>query len=731
MSKPTHSAEGHTCCAGSAEARTPRSHAPGAYTCPMHPQVESDGPGSCPICGMALEPVSPLTPDDDGELGDMTRRFWVSLVLTVPVFALAMGEMIPGRPFDRIVPSAASPWIQLVLATPVVAWGGWPFFVRGWASITNRSPNMFTLIALGTGAAYVYSLVAALAPGILPPAFLTHGGHAPLYFEAAAVITTLVLLGQVLELRARRRTGEAIRALLELAPAEARRLRDDGTEETVHLDDVGEGDRLRVRPGEKVPVDGVIVEGRTTIDESMITGEPVPVEKAEGDAVTGATVNGTGSFVMRATRVGDETLLARIVAMVATAQRSRAPIQSVADRVASWFVPAVVAIAVAAFLAWSALGTGPRLASALLAAVSVLIIACPCALGLATPISIMVAAGRGARAGVLFRDAGAIERLEDVDTLIVDKTGTLTEGKPRVVEIATAGGFEEIEALRLAASVEAASEHPLAAAVVAAARERGLEPEPATGFDSHTGKGVSATVEGKLVRVGTTAWLKSEGIDTSALARSAERERNAGRTAFFLAVDGRAAAVLAITDPIKESAAAAIRTLASDGVHIVMVTGDARATAESVAQKLGIDEVHAEVLPEDKARIVERLQSQGRTVAMAGDGINDAPALARADVGIAMGTGTDVAMESAGVTLIKGDLVAIVRARALSRATLRNIRQNLFFAFAYNALGIPIAAGVLYPWLGLLLNPMLASAAMSLSSVSVIANALRLRRVEL
>ncbi len=705
---------------------------PGQWTCPMHPEVLRDGPGSCPECGMALEPVEPAAREgESAELVDMTRRFRVSLLLTLPVFALAMGEMIPGDPIGARVPAHLQVWIQALLATPVVLWGGAPFFVRGWASLVSRRLNMFTLIAIGTGAAWAYSVVALLVPQVFPAAFRgAHGGVA-VYFEAAAVIVTLVLLGQVLELRARSRTGAAIRALLGLAPRTARVLEEDGGERDVPLDEVAVGDRLRVRPGEKVPVDGVVLEGQSSVDESMISGEPLPVAKAEGDAVTGATVNGSGALVIRAERVGEQTLLAQIVQMVSEAQRSRAPIQSLADSVAAWFVPAVVVAAVVTFGVWAVAGPEPRLAHALLAAVAVLIIACPCALGLATPMSIMVATGRGASAGVLFRNAEAIELLREVDTLVIDKTGTLTEGRPTLVEVVAADGADEADVLRLAASLERASEHPLADAIVRGARERGLSLAEPDAFEADTGRGIAGRVEGREVVLGNAALLRARGVETSALDARLEAMRAGGRTAVLLAVDGKLAGALAVADRIKDSTREAVRQLRAEGLRLVMLTGDSRTTAEAVARELGIDEVVADVLPERKAEVVGELQDQGRVVAMAGDGINDAPALARAHVGIAMGTGTDVAMESAGVTLVRGDLRGIARARALSRATLRNIRQNLFFAFFYNAVGVPVAAGVLYPLLGLLLSPMLAAAAMSLSSVSVIGNALRLRRVEL
>jgi Cu+-exporting ATPase len=661
----------------------------------------------------------------------MTRRFWVSVALTAPVFFLAMSEMIPGRPIQQLLPGRLFNWVQLVLATPVVLWGGRPFFERGWASVVHRSPNMFTLIAMGVGTAYVYSLVATLAPGVFPEAFRDAHGEVAAYFEAAAVITALVLLGQVLELRARARTSSALKALLGLAPKTARRLRDDGTEEDVPLDGVQPNDRLRVRPGEKIPVDGVVLEGTSSVDESMITGEPIPLEKKPGDPLTGGTVNGTGGFVMRAERVGADTLLAQIVRMVSEAQRTRAPIQKLADVVASYFVPAVILVAVLTFVVWGIWGPEPRLAHALVNAVAVLIIACPCALGLATPMSVMVGTGRGALAGVLIRNAEALETLEKVDTLVVDKTGTLTEGKPRVTRVLAADGWREDDVLRLAASLERASEHPLAAAIISSAKQQGIQLAEVGDFESQTGEGVRGSVEGRKVALGNAKLFERHGIALGNLGEEAKQLRREGNTVVFVAVDGRAAGLLALSDPIKSSTREAIDMLHRGRIRIVMLTGDSRATAESVARKLKIDEVEAEVSPERKDEVVKRIQSEGRIVAMAGDGVNDAPALARAHVGIAMGTGTDVAMESAGVTLVKGDLRAIARARRLSRATMRNIRQNLFFAFVYNTLGVPIAAGVLYPFFGLLLSPMIAAAAMTFSSVSVIANALRLRRVEL
>jgi Cu+-exporting ATPase len=700
----------------------------GEYTCPMHPQVRRPGPGTCPICGMALEPVIPSAADDgpNPELVDMQRRFWVSTALAAPLVAVAMADMLPSMPLHGL---RWLPWAELAVATPVVLWGGWPFLVRGVESVRNRSPNMFTLIAMGVGVAYGFSLVATVFPQALPAGF-REGGRVPVYYEPAAAITALVLLGQVLELRARSRAGRAIQALLGLAPKTARRLAPDGSEADVALDQVAVGDRLRVRPGEKVPVDGVIVDGSSVIDESMVTGEPVPVAKAKGDAVTGATVNQAGGFVMEAGRVGADTLLARIVAMVAEAQRSQAPIQRLADQVSGWFVPAVIGVAVATFAVWAAVGPEPRLAWALVNAVAVLIIACLCALGLATPISIVVGAGRGATAGVLVKNAEALERMEKVDTLVVDKTGTLTEGRPRLVAV-EAAGLPENELLRLVASLERGSEHPLADAIARGAQDRGLALSEPKEFEPLTGRGVRGQVDGRQVALGNQRMLDELGIDAGDLAGRAEANRAQGQTVMFAAVDGRAAGLIAVADPIKASSAEAIQALQADGVRVVMLTGDNRRTAEAVAKALGIDEVHADVLPADKAAEVARLQAAGRVVAMAGDGINDAPALARAHVGIAMGTGTDVAMQSAAITLVKGDLRGIVRARHLSRAVMRNIRQNLFFAFAYNAAGIPLAAGVLYPFFGLLLSPMVASAAMSLSSVSVIGNALRLRRVAL
>jgi P-type Cu+ transporter len=695
----------------------------------MHPQVQRAEPGSCPICGMALEPMTPSGGDTaNPELRDMTRRFWVCVGLSVPLVALAMaGDFAnPG-----LIASRAAVWAQLVLATPAVLWGGWPFFERGWRSIVSRRLNMFTLIALGTGVAYAYSLVAALMPGIFPPSFRTTEGEVPVYFEPAAVIVTLVLLGQVLELRARTQTGTAIRALLDLAPTRARLVRDDGAETDIPLEQVQPGNRLRVRPGEKVPVDGVVLEGKSAVDESMITGEPVPAEKAPGDKITGATVNATGTFVMRAERVGSDTLLAQIVGMVAEAQRSRAPVQALADTVSGWFVPGVIVTALLTFAAWSFFGPAPAMTFALVNAVAVLIIACPCALGLATPMSIMVGTGRGARAGVLVKNAEALELMEKVDTLVVDKTGTLTEGKPRLVGVIAIGPFGENELLCLAASIERGSEHPLAAAIVRGAEESGLTLGAVRDFTSATGKGVVGIIDGRQVAVGNLALFASLGIEPAGLATRAEALRKDGQSVMLIAVDGLAAGLIAVADPIKATALGALTALRGNGIRTVMLTGDSRTTAEAVGRELGLDDIVAEVLPDQKAAVVRDLQQKGRVVAMAGDGINDAPALAQAQIGIAMGTGTDVAMQSAAMTLVKGDLQGIVRARRLSRAVMRNIRENLFFAFVFNGLAIPIAAGALYPAFGLLLNPMIASAAMSASSVLVIGNALRLRNVPL
>jgi Cu+-exporting ATPase len=702
------------------------------YTCPMHPEIVSDAPGDCPKCGMALEPQSMAVAEaPNPELVSMTRRFWVSLVLTVPIVLLAMSELIPGQPLQAAVSARVLSWAQFILATPVVLWGGWPFFVRGWNSIFFGRLNMFTLIAIGVGAAYLFSTVAVLFPGIFPASFTGAAGEVDIYFEAAAVIVALVLLGQVLELRARSRTSDAIRALLDLAPKTARIVRDDGSEEDIGLERVAPGDRLRVRPGEKVPVDGVVLEGTSSIDESMVSGESLPVEKSPGDWLTGATINGSGSLIMRAERVGADTLLSQIVRMVSEAQRSRAPIQRLVDVVAGYFVPAVLVVAVISFITWALIGPAPALAYALVNAVAVLIIACPCALGLATPMSIMVGTGRGATVGVLIKNAEALEMLEKVDTLVIDKTGTLTEGKPRLTRLEVAPGVDERELLRLAASLERASEHALAEAIVGGAEERDLELTGVDDFRSLTGKGVTGTVEGKSVALGNAALFAELGIDCADFSGRAGALSADGNTVMFVGLDGRAAGIIAVADPIKQTTPAAIERLRKDGLRLVMLTGDNRATAEAVARRLGIDEVKAEVLPDQKSEVVKELQAEGRIVAMAGDGVNDAPALAQAEVGIAMGTGTDVAMESAGVTLIKGDLRGIVRARALSKATMSNIRQNLFFAFAYNTLGIPIAAGVLFPAFGILLSPMIAGAAMSFSSVSVITNALRLGKIEL
>ena len=705
---------------------------PVRYTCPMHPEVVSDGPGSCPKCGMGLEPqVATGEEAENPELTAMTRRFWASLVLTLPVLFLAMAEAIPGRPVEQLLSQRLITWGEPVLATPVVLWGGSIFFRRAWASLVNRSLNMFTLIGLGTGVAYLYSLVAAFFPEIFPAAFRGPEGDVAVYFEAAAVITTLVLLGQMLELRARSQTSSANRALLGLAPKTARIVRDSGVEEDIPLEQVHPGDLLRVRPGEKVPVDGVVLEGSSSVDESMVTGEPLPVEKKPEDRVTGATLNRGGTFIMRAERVGSETLLAQIVRMVSEAQRSRAPIQGVADKVASWFVPAVVAVSVLTFICWGVWGPDPRMAHALVNAVAVLIIACPCALGLATPMSIMVGTGRGATAGVLIRNAEALETMEKVDTLVVDKTGTLTEGRPRLGAVVGTGAVEENELLRLVASLEQGSEHPLAEAVVVGARERDLPLSGVADFRALTGKGVVGTVAGTVVAAGNAGLFRDLALDPGPLAEKADEYRRHGATVMFAAVDGRPAGLLAVADPVKKTTPAAIRELQRQGIRVVMLTGDNRTTAEAVARDLGIEEVEAEVSPDRKNEVVRRLQEEGRIVAMAGDGINDAPALAQSHVGIAMGTGTEVAMESAGITLVKGDLGGIVKARRLSRATMGNIRQNLFFAFVYNSLGIPIAAGVLYPFFGLLLSPMVAAAAMSLSSVSVVGNALRLRKTVL
>ena len=698
------------------------------WTCPMHPQIRQDHPGNCPICGMALEPLEPTAEEQSNpELIDMSRRFWVSSALTLPLVVLAMGAELFAWHF---LPMRVSVWVQLVLATPVVLWGGWPFFDRFGASIKTRNLNMFTLIGMGVGVAYGYSLVGTLAPQLFPASLRTMGGFVPVYYEAAAVITTLVLLGQVLELRARAATGKAIRALLGLAPKMARRVQGD-TEEDIPLEHVHVGDLLRIRPGEKVPVDGAVVEGRSWIDESMITGEPVPVEKRQGEKVTGATVNGTGSLLMRAERVGRDTMLSQIVRMVAAAQRSRAPIQKLADQVSAWFVPSVIAVSLIAFLAWGLFGPAPPLSHAIVNAIAVLIIACPCALGLATPMSIMVGTGRGAQAGVLVRNAEALELMEKIDALVVDKTGTLTVGKPKLVAVETVGGFSEAEVLRLGASLERGSEHPLAAAIVEGAAERGIDLPASSDFQSRTGKGVIGRVAGLTVALGNAALMSDLGVDPSALQSRADERRADGEGVMFVAIDGKFTGIIVVADPVKDSAAEAIAALHGDGIRIVMLTGDNRRTAEAIGRRVGIDDVMAEVLPDQKQAKIEALKRDGRRVAMAGDGINDAPALAAADVGIAMGTGTDVAMESAAITLVKGDLNGIVRARRLSRAVMRNIRQNLFFAFLFNAAGVPIAAGALYPWFGILLSPIIAGAAMSLSSVTVISNSLRLRRVKL
>jgi Cu+-exporting ATPase len=700
------------------------------YTCPMHPEVRQVGPGTCPKCGMALEPENIAESDGaDPELKDMTRRFWVAAVLSIPLLFLGMGAHITSGGLHEFIMSRTAIWLQLVLSTPVVLWCGWPFYVRFWQSLKHKSPNMFTLIGLGVGVAYVYSVIVTLAPQLLA-GLLGEGEMPAVYFEPAAVITALVLLGQVLELKARAQTSSAMRALLDLAPATARVIR-DGREEDIPLSDVQKGDVLRVRPGEKVPVDGVVLEGSSAVDQSMITGEPVPVEKSPGDKVTGATINGTGSFTMRAERVGNETMLAQIVDMVSKAQRTRAPIQRLADKVSGYFVPAVILVAIIAAIVWGGFGPEPRIGYAILNAVAVLIIACPCALGLATPMSIMAGTGRGAKAGVLIKNAEALEGFEKVDTLIVDKTGTLTEGKPKLMSVVPAAGFEQAEVLALAASLERGSEHPLAEAIVNGATEKGAALTNVSEFKSITGKGVTGTINGKKVALGNLALLETLGIDSAGVKGQADAYRAQGQTAMFVAIDGKAAGIITVADPIKETTVEAIKQLKADGLRVVMLTGDNKTTAMAVAKKVGIEEVQADVLPDRKNQVVRELQQQGRKVAMAGDGINDAPALAQADVGIAMGTGADVAMESAGITLIKGDLMGIVRARHLSRATMRNIRQNLFFAFVYNALGVPVAAGVLYPFFGILLSPIIASAAMALSSVSVITNSLRLRNVEL
>ena len=719
-------------CGMALEADVPAASTRTEYTCPMHPEIVRPAPGSCPICGMALEPrtVTAAASEDNPELRDMSRRFGISLALTAPLMAIAMTAMLWEMPLHRMLPGGALPWLEFALATPVVLWGGWPFFERFWTSLVNRSPNMFTLIGMGTGVAYGYSVIAMLAPRIFPESMRTMAGYPELYFEAAAAITTLVLLGQVMELRARSRTSAAIRALLDLSPKTARVLYSDGTEKDIPLEQVKPGDRLRVRPGERIPVDGILLEGRSSVDESMITGESMPVEKSPDSKVIGATINGAGSFVMQAERVGSETLLARIVQLVGQAQRSRAPIQRLADRVAKWFVPIVVAVASFTFVVWLLFGPQPRFGHALVNAVAVLIIACPCALGLATPMAIMVGVGRGARAGVLIKNAEVLETLERIDTLVVDKTGTLTEGKPQLLGVSVSQQDGGGEALRLAASLERASEHPLAAAIVQAAERQGLKLSAPGDFASVAGKGITGVVDGKQVAVGNAALMTEMGAFVRSNAEFRNSNPGAGAN-LYVAIDGMFVRTLSVVDPLKPSTPAAILSLKKQGIHIVMLTGDNRATAENLAEEVGINEFEAEVLPERKLEIIRKLQGQGRVVAMAGDGINDAPALAQADVGIAMGTGTDVAMESGGVTLVKGDLTGILRARNLSRATMRNIRQNLFFAFVYNAIGVPIAAGVLYPFFGLLLSPIFAAAAMSFSSVSVIANALRLRNAKL
>ncbi|UXN66296.1 heavy metal translocating P-type ATPase (plasmid) [Phyllobacterium sp. A18/5-2] len=702
------------------------------YTCPMHPQIIREGPGSCPICGMAVEPIGVPTGDEgpNPELVDFTWRLWVSAACSIPLLILTMGPMF-GLPVRDWVGERLAAWFEFALAAPVVLWAALPFFKRGWDSIVNRSPNMWTLISIGVGVAFVYSVVATLFPDIFPHSFRGHGGSVPTYFEAAAVIVALIFVGQVLELRARERTGSAIRALLDLAPKTARRIAEDGVETDVPLDEVQSGDRLRIRPGDSVPVDGVVIEGRSSIDESMITGEPVPVEKTQGDNVTGGTLNKSGSLIMRAEKVGSDTMLSQILDMVAKAQRSRAPIQELADAVSYYFVPAVVMIAILSFIIWALFGPEPRMIYAFVSAVSVLIIACPCALGLATPMSIMTATGRGAQAGVLIKDAEALERFAKVDTLIVDKTGTLTEGKPKLTDVLVANGIEESELLALAASLEKGSEHPLAEAIVDGANERGVNLSNVDDFDAITGKGVTGKVSGKTVALGNAAMMEELKLDTTSLQDRADTLRTDGKTAMFVAIDGKPAGLVAVADPIKQTAAEAIRALHDSGLRIIMATGDNERTAKAVAARVGIDEVRADILPEGKKALVDELQAKGAKVAMAGDGVNDAPALAAAHVGIAMGTGADVAMESAGITLVKGDLTGIVRARHLAAATIRNIKENLFFAFIYNALGVPVAAGVLYPIFGILLSPMIAAAAMSVSSVSVVANALRLRRVKL
>src|ERR1700735_5566284 len=702
------------------------------YTCPMHPEIIRSAPGFCPICGMALElRDANVDQEEDPELVSMTRRFWTSVTLTIPILVLAMSDLIPGQPLQNNLSPRAIGWIELLLATPVVLWAGWPFFERGWTSIVNRSLNMFTLIALGTGTAYVYSVIAVIFPGIFPDSFSVMGGRVPIYFEAASAITTLVLLGQVLELRARSKTSAAIRSLLKLSPKTARLVRADGTEIDVAVEHINPADLVRVRPGEKVPVDGIITDGESSVDESLMTGEPIPVEKSSGAKVIGGTVNGTGTFVMRAERVGSETLLSQIVRMVSEAQRSRAPVQKLADRVSGYFVPAVILIAILTFIIWAAYGPEPSMAHALLNAVAVLIIACPCALGLATPMAIMVGTGRGAIAGILVKNAEALEILEKVDTLVVDKTGTLTEGRPRVVSVTPAAGSDENQVLHFAATLERGSEHPLAGAILAEAKTRGIEFGNLTNFQSQTGKGVTGKVDGRSAALGNRALFGETKLPFGPLEETAKSLEADGQTVMFVAVDNTPVGIIGAADPLKSTTPEALAKLHSDGIQIIMLTGDSRATSESVARKLGIDKVYAEILPGQKSEIVKQLQTEGHIVAMAGDGVNDAPALTQANVGIAMGTGTDVAMESAGITLLRGDLRGISRARMLSRATMRNIRQNLFFAFVYNSVGVPIAAGVLYPFFGLLLSPILASAAMTFSSVSVILNALRLRKVQL
>ena len=736
-----HHGDDHDCCHGGGDADAgadgkydlvPQGYSGTVYTCPMHPNVRDVRNSGCPICGMALEPEGVVVGEEDtSELDDMTRRFWISAIFTIPLAIYAMGDLIPGKPLEGLLPAGWSQWAQFALAVPVVLWGGWPFFVRGVRSVRTMNLNMFTLISLGVGVAFVFSLVATALPGIFPHAFRNEAGEVAVYYEAAAVITTLVLLGQVLELRARSATSGAIRALLELTPPTANRIMADGQEEEVSVDDVQSGDRLRVRPGEKVPVDGEVVEGRSNVDESMITGEPIPVEKAAGDPITGGTVNGTGSLVMAATRVGEDTMLSQIVRMVAEAQRSRAPIQKLADTVAGLFVPAVVVIAIITFIVWAIFGPHPAMAFAIVNAVAVLIIACPCALGLATPMSIMVATGKGAQSGILIKNAEALETFEKVDTIVVDKTGTLTEGHPKLVTVEPASGLAEADFLAYAAAIERGSEHPLAQAIVNGAEERGAARLESTDFESVTGEGAQGRVDGKLFAIGNAKMMRRVGAFDETLKAHAESYRRDGQTVMFAALDGKPAGLIGAADPIKETTPEAIAALHKAGMKVVMLTGDSLATAQAVARQIGIDEVEADVSPEDKNRIVRELQSKGAVVAMCGDGINDAPALAQADIGIAMGTGTDVAMESASVTLVKGDLRGVARAQRLSRATMGNIRENLFFAFIYNSLGVPVAAGVLYPFFGLLLSPIIAAAAMSLSSFSVIANALRLRSVKL